>query len=182
MATLQEGGHVIYFRHAQKGQASDIAPRLPEKFESCLFPKILLTEAGVSSMNSLGEQFERLNIPVGKVISSPVCRCIESAWFSFGEAIVDFSLNGVYERDNDGSYIINNNVTEELAINLRRILVEVPIENSNTLLFAHSSNILALTGLQLQQGEAAIFKPDGQGHFTYVSRMNLDKWKLLVAQ
>ncbi len=182
LAALQEGGHVIYFRHAEKSQVPNISSRLPEQFGSCLFPDVPLTEAGVSSMRSLGKQFEQLNISVGQVISSPVCRCIESAWFSFGKVTIDSSLNGVYERDNTGKFIINEAVTEEFAINLRRILVKVPEEGSNTLLFAHSSNILALTGLKLQQGEAAIFKPDGQGHFMYVSRVKLDDWEHLVEQ
>ena len=173
---LHEGGHIIYFRHAEKSHTPNISSSLPEQFRSCLLPEQLLTEAGVSSMRSLGQQFEELNIPVGQVISSPVCRCIESAWFSFGDVTIDPSLNGVYEKNSTGEFVINEAVTEEFAFNLRRNLIEVPEEGTNTVLFAHSSNILALTGLQLQQGEAAIFKPDGRGHFIYVGRVTLSEW------
>ncbi|MEM8809672.1 MAG: hypothetical protein AAGF01_26920 [Cyanobacteria bacterium P01_G01_bin.38] len=177
---LQEGGHVIYFRHAERAQPSSVDSRLPEEFSSCLFPDVLLTEGGVESMRLLGQQFNQLNIPVGEVVSSPACRCIESAWFGFGKVVIDSSLDGVYDRDDAGDFIINETVTEEYAMNLRRALVTMPEEGSNTLLFAHSSNILALTGLELEQGEAAIFKPDGQGHFTYVSRLSLDEWENLM--
>ena len=179
LSHLQKGGHVLYFRHGEKDGDSGISSRLPAQFSDCLNPDILLTEAGVSAMQSLGQQFAQLNIPVGQVISSPVCRCLESAWLSFGQATIDSSLNGVYEKDNEGNFIINEAVTEELAINLRRLLVKTPEEGSNTLLFAHSSNILALTGLQLQQGEAALFKPDGQGNFIYVGRVTLNEWERL---
>ncbi len=179
LSNLQQGGHVLYFRHGEKGEGSGISSRLPAQFSDCLNPDILLTEAGVSAMQSLGQQFAQLNIPVGQVISSPVCRCLESAWLSFGQATIDSSLNGVYAKDSEGNFLIDEAVTEELAINLRRLLVKTPEEGSNTLLFAHSSNILALTGLQLQQGEAALFKPDGQGNFIYVGRVTLNQWESL---
>ena len=177
---LQAGGHVIYFRHGEKSKDPNIPSRLPEEFDSCLFPNVLLTEVGVTSMQFLGQQFKQLNIPVGRVVSSPVCRCIESAWYSFKDVTVDSSLNGVYERDSNGKFIINESVTEAYAVNLRRILTDSPNQGSNTVLFAHSSNILALTGLKLNQGEAAVFKPDGQGHFVLISRVKLEEWQRLA--
>lgn len=181
LTALQEGGHVIYFRHAEKSNTPNLPARLPKQFGSCLFPETLLTEAGVSSMRSLGQQFEQLNIPIDQVLSSPACRCVESAWFSFEEVTTDAALNGVYQKDSEGNFIINPDVTETLAFNLRHFLIDKPDSGSNTILFAHSSNILALTGLELEEGEAAIFKPDNQGHFVFVGRMNLDQWQRVAS-
>jgi len=177
LSALQAGGHVIYFRHAEKSGDSSIAYRLPAQFRECVAPEVLLTEVGVASMKSLGQRFKQLNIPVGEVISSPACRCLESAWFSFEKVAIDPSLNGIYREDSAGHLIVNEAVNEQFATDLRRMLVKMPAGGSNTILFAHSSNILSLTGLMLEQGEATIFKPDGRGNFVYMSRLKLNDWE-----
>ena len=54
LSDLQKGGHVLYFRHGEKGEGSGISSRLPAQFTDCLNPDILLTEAGVSAMQFFG--------------------------------------------------------------------------------------------------------------------------------
>ncbi|MEM8717989.1 MAG: hypothetical protein AAGE84_01600 [Cyanobacteria bacterium P01_G01_bin.39] len=181
LSKLQSGGYVIYFRHAENATDPSLSFRLPEQFEDCLVKDNLLTETGVDHIRSVGTQFKESNIPVGEVISSPICRCMESAWFfGFGKVAADSSLNGVYEEDNKGNFIVNEAVEKELAIDLRRLLVKKPEQGGNTVLFAHSSNIGSLTGFKLEKGEAAIFKPNGQGGFQYIDRMLQDEWQSLI--
>ena len=39
-----------------------------------------------------------------------------------------------------------------------------------------NTNINALTGLAIVEGEAVIFQPDGQGGFTLIARLKPEEW------
>ena len=49
-------------------------------------------------MKAVGESFKKLQIPVGQVQSSPVCRCIESAWLAFEKVEIEPDLNGLIDE------------------------------------------------------------------------------------
>ncbi|NEQ71300.1 MAG: hypothetical protein F6K21_38635 [Symploca sp. SIO2D2] len=179
LSDLQEGGHVIYFRHG--AAVRDVRPnaikQLPHQFQDCLDPGRPLSGDGLVDMRNVGEHFEQLNIPVGKVMASPACRCIETAWYAFNDVAnieVISSLNGM---PNTPSYH-----PVRLWTNFHQLLQTVPKEGTNTVLSAHSSNIKALTGLNVEEGEAVVFKPDGKGWFELVARIEKDDWQSLTSE
>jgi hypothetical protein len=175
---LRQGGHVIYFRHGTKGKAVNTESKLPQNLQQCLLPQEPLTAAGVTMMKTIGNSFATLNIPVGKVYSSPVCRCVESAWYGFKQAEVYSDLNGIIPEGVKNQAKLN----EKWAATMRRMFSAVPAQGTNTIITAHASNLQSMTGLALDEGEAAIFKPDGKGGFTYIERIKAEVWSSLTTK
>jgi hypothetical protein len=175
---LRQGGHVIYFRHGTKGKATNTESKLPQNLQQCLIPQEPLTAAGITMMQTIGTSFATLNIPVGKVYSSPVCRCVESAWYGFKQADVYPGLNGIIPEGVKDQTKLN----EKWAATMRRMFSTVPAPGTNTIITAHTSNLQSMMGLALDEGEAAIFKPDGKGGFTYIERIKAEAWSALATK
>jgi hypothetical protein len=181
VSALRQGGYVIYFRHGTKGTKSNrlqTGAQLPPNLQECILPEEPLTETGVTMMQTIGTRFKTLKIPVGKVYASPVCRCVESAWFGFEQVEVKPDLNGIIPPDIDTNARMSLN--QKFAIPMRGLLARIPAKRTNTIVMAHASNLLALMEVSLSEGEAAIFKPDGQGGFTLVQRLKAEEWVALV--
>ncbi|NET59322.1 MAG: hypothetical protein F6K47_25230 [Symploca sp. SIO2E6] len=180
LTALQEGGHVIYFRHgtAVRDGRPDAIEQLPNQFQECLDPGRPLSQDGLVEMQNVGEYFEQLNIPVGRVLASPFCRCIETVWYAFDNDVAKLevvnSLNGISDKSSSDPV--------EIWTSLHELLEIVPKVGTNTVLSAHSSNIKALTGLNVAEGEAVVFKPDGKGWFELVARIEKDDWQSLSSE
>ena len=67
LAALKKGGFVLYMRHTQAGTVT------PECEHSNLSP------AGERDARFVGESIKTLRIPIGRVLSSPVCRVLDTA-------------------------------------------------------------------------------------------------------
>jgi len=91
----------------------------------------------VAEMRAVGEAYRALAAPVGRVMSSPACRCIETAWYAFGRAEVTPDLMGLW-----GATVTEAENAERAAA-LRRMLAARPAPGLNTVIAAHISNILA---------------------------------------
>jgi broad specificity phosphatase PhoE len=162
VANLRQGGYVIYFRHAQAGDNISPDTELPAQIKECEGERHI-TETGMITMKAVGDSLRAMKIPAGKVITSPACTAMETAWYALNTSVeVAPSLDG--------------NPREQIWIELRSFLTAMPAEGTNTILFAHSTNIKALTGLAIVEGEAVIFQPDGQGGFTFIARLKPEEW------
>jgi hypothetical protein len=78
---LRRGGYVIYFRHATTNpeQADTSDPKLGQ----CETQRNLSPD-GRRMATEIGGAFKTLRIPVGKVVSSPYCRAVDTAMLAFG--------------------------------------------------------------------------------------------------
>src|SRR5690606_17677405 len=75
---LREGGFNIYFRHAGTdwSQRDDIAEL--DDTASCDGDRVRqLSEAGRAESEAAGRAIRALGIPVGEILSSPYCRCMD---------------------------------------------------------------------------------------------------------
>jgi len=124
-------------------------------------------------MRAVGEAYRALAAPLGRVLSSPACRCIETAWYASGRAEVTPDLMGLW-----GATVTEAESAERAAA-LRRMLATQPAPGTNTVIAAHISNILAAASLSLEEGEALIFRPDGRSGFRLVARVKGDRWREL---
>ncbi len=167
--SLRQGGQVIYFRHAAavQGARPNAVAELPAQFRTCLEPQRALSQASVTAMQRLGASFRASRIPVGRVLASPACRAIETTWYAFNRAEVEPSLDGAKR--------------ERIWIELHQMLATRPAQGTNTILAAHVSNLQALTGLVIAEGEAVVFKPDGEGNFTLIARKKPEEWAALAS-
>ena len=162
---LRQGGYVIFFRHVIADQGTDATP---VDLDDCMTQRNM-SEAGLRDARAIGQAFRLLDIPIGQVLSSEYCRNLETARVAFGHAEpvawLDFCCNDTRP------------LTQELRYQLReRALATPPPGGVNTVLVGHTQDLNA----DLAQGEAAIYRPDGQGGFVRVARVLPSEWMLDV--
>ena len=151
LAALREGGYVIYFRHAITDFAqtdSDLSD-----LTNCATQRNLTAE-GRAQARLIGESINALAIPIGEVLSSELCRARETAELAFGRATPTPDLS---------SFATAGSEAEELERieALRRLLTTPPAPGTNTVLVGHQFNIGDAAGINLAEGEAAVFLPLG---------------------
>lgn len=171
VARLQAGGLTIYFRHADTGPAVPDGPGVDlARCES----QRNLNDKGRADARRIGEQFRRLNIPVGRVLTSEYCRCWQTAQLMFGRYERTSTLTGV-SRSAEAEQ-----ARQRAVQGLRRLLSSAPEPGTNTVLVSHGFNLLDLEGLHLgTQGEAAIFLALAEGGYTLVARIRPEEWSML---
>ncbi len=173
VSALRGGGLAIYFRHADTGSAYQEQGVDLKRCET----QRNLNDKGRLEAGQIGVQFRRLGIPVGDVLSSEFCRCRETAELAFGRYAIEASLTGV-GRSSEAA------PRRELATaGLKKLLATVPRAATNTVLVSHGYNLWDAEGFHLgTQGEAAIYRPDGQGGYFLVARLTPEQWGALPAR
>jgi phosphohistidine phosphatase SixA len=170
VADLRGGGFVIYIRHGETGGIG--ADRAPDMAD-CSTQRNL-NDAGRAQVRRMGEDFRRLGIPVGKVLSSQFCRCWQHAEAMFGKdgyvVTEALSLPRSYPAVTEADRKLKTDA-------LRALLAEPPAAGRNTVLVSHGNNLLMLTGIHPHtQGEAVIFRPDGRGGYARVASLLPADW------
>ena len=166
---LQQGGYVIFFRHAATDHTQkDTDLSHPTNCEA----QRHLSDKGRQQAKEIGEGFAMLGIPVGDVITSQFCRCSNTAKIAFGKAETTIEITSI------------QGVTPEERLrriaNLRAMLNIPPKSNSNTVIVAHQWMFKEAAGHALEEGEAAIFKPQSEGMAFMVKRIKPQQWKELA--
>lgn len=169
LASLQQGGYVIFFRHA----ATDHSQKDIDKknLENCETQR-RLDDKGREQSRQIGEGFKAKGIPVGDVITSHYCRCINTANIAFGKATPSMDITSIQEVPLD--------VRQQRITNLRKVLNTPPKPGTNTVLVAHKWMFKDASGHLLSEGEAAIFKPQSNAVVAkFVKRVKPDEWQSL---
>jgi phosphohistidine phosphatase SixA len=164
---LRRGGHVIYFRHAttDPNQADTIDPKLGR----CEGQRNLSAD-GRQMAGEIGGAFKTLRIPVGKVVSSPYCRAVDTATLAFGRHEVSVALYFAIS--------LGKTEREQQGLTLQQMLATPPARGTNTVLVAHHVNLKEATGIWLKrEGEAQVFRPRPDGGFDYVGEVSSGAWK-----
>lgn len=174
---LADGGHVLYFRHAPTDWSLHDTVRAAGDWTSCDPARMRqLSDTGREVARRVGRALRRLGIPVGTVLSSPYCRCVETA------RLLDL---GRVETTRD---VINARVADHvggrdtLRATARRRLGTPPAEGTNTVLVAHGNVFLLAAGERPPEGGAAIVRPHGDGRFEVLGTVTADAWIALAAQ
>jgi len=168
---LQEGGYVIYFRHADTGPA--FPEPAPVDLQRCETQRNL-NENGRIQARQIGEQFRRLRIPVGEVLASEFCRCWQTAELAFGRFRKVNALTGVSRDPASAEQRV------QTATALRGLLAIPPDSSTNTILVSHGYNLFDAEGFLLgTQGEAAIYLPDRHGSYRLRARLAPEDWARL---
>lgn len=170
VSALRQGELVIYFRHADTGPAYQ---EQGVDLKRCDTQRNL-NDKGRVEAEQIGDQFRRLGIPVGEVLSSEFCRCRETAELAFKRYTIEASLTGV-GRSSEAA------PRRALATaGLKKLLATAPRPVTNTVLVSHGYNLWDAEGFHLgTQGEAAIFRSDGQGGYALVARLTPEQWGAL---
>jgi hypothetical protein len=169
-SALQSGGFVIYFRHADTGRAyveSGVDLKRCDTQRN-------LNGQGKADAREIGKQFRRLRIPVDDVLSSEYCRCWQTAQLAFGRHEINEWLTGADRAPRLAE------LRARKARELRRMLSTPPPAGTNTILISHGFNLLDAENYHLgTQGEAAVYRPDGNGAHHLVARLRPGEWSEL---
>ena len=170
LSALQEGGHVIYFRHAQteKDYADQADPNM--SLTDCETQR-KLNDVGESQSEVIGTAFEEKMIPVEEVITSEYCRAWKTADIAFGIHEKNARLNFLpFEEYTDAQ-------VEEMRENVMPLLTKVPADGQNRVIVGHDDIFEAATGIYpAPQGIAYVLTPDGSGGFTLQANMLPEEW------
>jgi phosphohistidine phosphatase SixA len=167
---LQGGGYVIVFRHG--ATHSDQADTDPLNLDNVAKQR-QLNDAGRADAKAVGEVFKGAAIPIGKSYSSRFQRAVETARLIGGkepQATLDIS---------EGGLVVTPNENNRRAQALRVLAATPPDPGTNTLVVTHKPNILDAFGkdwFDIKEGEASIFKPDVNGKYVLVARVQIGQW------
>jgi broad specificity phosphatase PhoE len=154
---LKDGGHVVLMRHAITTPGVGDPPGM--RLDDCRTQRNL-TDDGRRHARQIGEAFRARGVVVDRVLTSPWCRCLETARLAFGAAEVSPALGNLYGRPENQT----RQVGELTAI------VGERRRGGNLVLVSHGSTILALTGVSLDSSEMVVVTPQGDGRFTVSGR------------
>ena len=166
---LQEGGYVVYLRHAATDRSKEDAGVVD--LDDCSSQRNL-NEAGRQQAREIGRGFRAFEIPVGAVRSSEYCRTRETAELAFERVELEPDLTGF---PNDGA-----TGHAERVRRTKELLAQRPGEGENTVLVTHIKNIEASAGISIEEGELAVFEPLGGVSFRYRGRIPAEAWPQLV--
>jgi phosphohistidine phosphatase SixA len=156
---LQQGGHVLYIRHALTTPGFGDPPGF--RLEDCSTQRNL-SDAGRGQARRMGETLRRRGVPIGEVLSSPWCRCVETAKLAFGRAKTWAALSNLHARHENAEKQVR-------AIGPR---VGGYRGKDNLVLVSHGSVAVALAGERPAMGEVLVLKPEGEG-FRVAGRLSI---------
>jgi broad specificity phosphatase PhoE len=156
---LQQGGHVLIIRHALTTPGFGDPPGF--KLEQCSTQRNLSDEGRVQARR-MGEGLRERKVPIGEVLSSPWCRCVETAKLAFGQATPWTALSNLHARHQNA----------EKQVRAMRPRIAAHRGKDNLVLVSHGSTALALTGEHPAMGEMLVLKPQPPG-FRVAGRLSL---------
>lgn len=166
---LRDGGYVVTFRHAATDQGMDTTDDLSD----CSRQRNLDAE-GRRQSREIGRAFERLDIPVARVMASPFCRTRDTARLAFGRVRPTRALLSVEFFES---------VREGRRKGLRRLLRTEPPDGTNIVLVTHGSAILDALGEEPEEGDAVIVEPvRGKRGYAVVSAVPVEDWRAAHAE
>jgi phosphohistidine phosphatase SixA len=169
LAALQQGGLVILMRHTA---TDDFVPEDGTHDDVECATQRNLNEQGKREAKEIGAAIQRLGIPVGPVLTSTYCRCVETGMLAFGEVgqveeLAVFDELSASEKDARGKQI-------------RKMLNDPPPPGHNTFLITHTGTLLYSFGLQTRpEGIAHVFRPAEFGQAIYLGRLEPSEWATL---
>jgi hypothetical protein len=167
---LKAGGHTILMRHAA---TEPVAPD-PALFNlrDCATQRGL-SDLGREQAGMIGKAFAKLGIPVGQVLSSPYCRCLDTGRLAFGR-VTESDLLSV------GDFLSVPEKSER-GNEVRKLLATEPPPGGNTVLITHTGTLLYSFGLDSRpEGIAHVFKRGPAGNADYIGRLEPADWPRLA--
>jgi broad specificity phosphatase PhoE len=159
-AALRQGGHVALMRHAEApGGAGD--PR-GFRLDDCTTQRNLSAE-GRADAQAVGERLKAEGVVIGKVLSSPWCRCVDTARL--------LGVGAVEVAPTFSNVVVLSDQRAALTEGARAVVTGW--KGPDTLLVVtHGANIQALTGgYNPTSGEIVVVRADADGAIREVGRI-----------
>jgi len=164
---LREGGYIIYMRHSYtEHNQSD---RTQSDFGNCALQRNL-SRKGREVAAEIGKALKKAQIPIGRVLCSPYCRCRDTAKLAFGRCETDRKLRFALVSDREE--------TQKLKEHLRTLLLQEPKPGTNTVLVSHTANLKEAAGIWPKpEAVMEIFRKISETRIEYVGRITPDFWR-----
>jgi broad specificity phosphatase PhoE len=159
---LAGGGQVVVIRHAATDMSQRDAVGVP--LSDCARQRNL-SDDGREDARLIGTAFRTRGVPVGRVLSSDYCRCLDTAQLAFGRLERWLPLR---------QSLTNAEIQAQRTAEIRALASERPAEG-NLVLVTHQFTIRILTGLRIDEGELLILTPRGGGVFDVAGRIPVDE-------
>jgi len=167
---LREGGLVILLRHMSTDSFVPVEGAHDDR--DCASQRNL-DERGRQEARDIGAAFKSLGIPVGAVLTSPYCRCVDTGKLAFGEGTTSEDL-AVFDE-------LPGPEKEARGKLIRKLLNTPPVDGRNTIMITHTGTLLYSFGLQTRpEGIAHIFRPAEFGNAIYLGRVTPEQWSTLA--
>jgi phosphohistidine phosphatase SixA len=158
---LRAGGHVALMRHADAPGGVGDPPGF--RVDNCATQRNL-SEKGREDATKIGSRLQREGIAFEKILSSPWCRCIDTAKL--------LSMGTVETEATFGNVVVLRDQREALTTCARALLAKWTARG-NLLVVTHGANIFALTGISPASGEIVVVR-GGSDRAESVGRLLLD--------
>jgi phosphohistidine phosphatase SixA len=155
---LKGGGQVVLLRHASTLPAMGDPPGF--RLDNCATQRNL-SAIGREESRRIGAALTTRGIPVDRVLSSPWCRCLETARLAFGAAEPWGELGSLFA----------DRTRQAEQTRAFRELAGQPRPGASVILVTHGANIVAFVGVSPAMGEMVIVTPQGGGAFTVAGRV-----------
>lgn len=157
IASMQDGGKVIYLRHSTTHQEQIDTGRLGDRAG-----QRNLSPSGIQQARALGEALRALRVPLNEILASPVFRARDTAERAFGETSVTVTMDLVADDYAGGNVRAMVDAT-------RGLLRTPPSPGHNRVLVGHRTPLELVTGRPfpddvLPEGAMAVFLPGGEIH------------------
>jgi phosphohistidine phosphatase SixA len=171
---LRLGGYVIVFRHCLT---------VPEQVKtdsisrSDLPPQRELSNDGRAQAKSIGAAMRKLNIPVERVLTSVSRRALQTA------TLLGFDEVNAMAELTEGGPDLSPDENNRRAQALRKLVATRPEPDNNVLIVSHRPNMIDAFGkdwLDVREGEASVFEPDGKGGYKLIVRVPAEEWGRLA--
>ena len=157
---LEAGGRVVLVRHTITTSGVGDPPGM--RLDDCATQRNL-TEQGRAHARAIGAAFRSRGLKPDRVLSSPWCRCIETAQLAFGASQTEAALSNLFGRSEN----------RDLQVEALRAVVAAHRSSGNLVLVTHGSTIVALTGVSPDFGEMVVVAPQTGGKFVVEGRLTV---------
>lgn len=160
-AMLKQPGHVVFMRHSDAPGSGGYGDPSGYRLDDCATQRNL-SEEGRAHARRTGEAFRKHGIVFDRVLTSPWCRCKETAQLAMGKEAEIFAPL---------SNLVGRGEHRDAQVKALRGYLAGLDGKTRVLFVTHGILINALTGIQPASGEMVIVKPGPGGEPKVAGRL-----------
>jgi len=157
---LRTPGSVVVLRHSYAPGGFDSPDA---KLDDCSTQR-KLDESGRTQARRIGEAFRKNGVAVGALLSSPRCRCLDTARLAFGQGQAWDLLMGA----------LNDAELRERQLGEIKKVIAAHRGRLPLVLVTHGSVVTDLTGLSVRMGEFVVLRRAEDGRHVVAGQLYVD--------
>ena len=167
---VKQGGYVLVIRHG--ATFSNQADTDPLNIKNVAAQR-QLNDQGRALAKAMGEAMRSLRIPVGSVTTSMFQRAVDTGTLlGFGDVQSTLDVS-------EGGLVVTPDENARRTQALRKLAGTPPSAGTNAVIVTHKPNIMDAFGKEwfdIREGETSVFRPDGNGGYKLVVRIQASEW------